>query len=369
MKWLILLSSLILASCLTGTDSKDENSSSGSSETNNSVSSDGPNDNKSSGLSSLASSTDSKSNSVSSTESQSSPSSVTPMSSYNEGDPVELREVTQSDINPLGLQADPGYAAMGTLTLEKFMNSNKFGQIASGLRYKHGCPGSAFYKHEDFLEAAKSFPRFAAEGDDETRIREVMAFFANISHETTGGWDAQADAEKYAMGLCYIEELNCEHGCSQYTSYSSEWEPASGKYYHGRGPMQLSWNYNYGQAGDDLGLNLLANPDLVSSDGVIAFKTALWFWMKPQFPKPSAHDVMVGAWKYTDSDVKFNREKGFGVTINIINGGMECSSGRPNTTGAADRIGFYKQYLSNYDLEPLYPSKLDCLDQTDFRQY
>jgi basic endochitinase B len=368
MKWLILLVSLVLSACLT--DSDDDDSKSVKKATSVAA--------KSSVVVSTQKSTDSKSISVSSTGSQSSPSSIVAFSSYG-GEPLELRPVSLVDVNPLGMLPDPGYASKGTLTLDKFVTKTKFGQVASGLRHKYGCPGAAFYKLDDFLEAAKAFPRFGAEGDDETRMREVMAFFANISHETTGGWAAQADTEKYAMGLCFVEEvdfekIDCEdeefeYECSEYTLEGSNWDPVEGKSYHGRGPMQLSWNYNYGQVGDDLGLDILANPELVSSDGVIAFKTALWFWMKPQFPKPSAHDVMVGAWKYTDTDVDYKREQGFGVTINIINGGIECGAGRPNTTGAEDRIGFYKQYLSNYGLEPLYPSRLDCLDQIDFRQH
>lgn len=366
MKWLAILFSLVLSACLTDSDS----------ETNRAPASVAA---KSSVINSNETSTDSKSISVSSITSTLSSSSGFLMSSYNENALTELRPVSLIDVNPLGLQPDPSYAAKGTLTIEKFVTKTKFGQVASGLRHKYGCPGAAFYKLDDFLEAAKAFPRFGAEGDDETRIREVMAFFANISHETTGGWAAQVDTEKYAMGLCFVEEvdfekIDCEdaefeYECSEYTLEGSNWDPVEGKSYHGRGPMQLSWNYNYGQVGDDLGLDILANPELVSSDGVIAFKTALWFWMKPQFPKPSAHDVMVGAWKYTDTDVDYKREQGFGVTINIINGGIECGVGRPNTTGAANRIGFYKQYLSNYGLEPLYPSRLDCLDQIDFRQH
>lgn len=51
---------------------------------------------------------------------------------------------------------------------------------------------------------------------------------------------------------------------------------------------------SYIQAGKALGVDLLNQPDLVAQDAVLAFKTALWFWMTPQFPKPSCHDVMTG---------------------------------------------------------------------------
>ena len=51
---------------------------------------------------------------------------------------------------------------------------------------------------------------------------------------------------------------------------------------------------SYAQAGATLGLDLLAKPELVSTDPVVAWKTALWFWMTPQAPKPSCHAVMAG---------------------------------------------------------------------------
>ena len=55
--------------------------------------------------------------------------------------------------------------------------------------------------------------------------------------------------------------------------------------WHVLGPLQLSWNYNYGRAiyyilGDKM--KLLRHPDRVAQDGTLAFKTALWFWMTPQ---------------------------------------------------------------------------------------
>merc|ERR1712224_798379 len=57
--------------------------------------------------------------------------------------------------------------------------------------------------------------------------------------------------------------------------------------YHGRGPMQLSWNYNYAPAGVDLrplvgdpSLDLLANPEKITSDPKLAFATAIYFWTR-----------------------------------------------------------------------------------------
>ena len=52
-----------------------------------------------------------------------------------------------------------------------------------------------------------------------------------------------------------------------------------GKGYYGRGPLQISWNFNYGPAGESIGFDGLNEPETVATDNVISFKTALWFWM------------------------------------------------------------------------------------------
>ena len=66
-------------------------------------------------------------------------------------------------------------------------------------------------------------------------------------------------------------------------------------------------------------MDLLSNPDLVETDPVVSFKTAIWFWMTPQPPKPSCHDVMIGAWQPTHADIRAGRLPGYGMCTNIIN--------------------------------------------------
>lgn len=211
----------------------------------------------------------------------------------------------------------------------------------------------AIYTYKNFITAAKSFPLFLQEGDMATRKKELVAFLANIAHETSGGW-AQAPGGTYVWGLVFTEEQACKNGgCIIYnTSGFSEYEPVPGKSYYGRGALQLSYAYNYGLAGKDLGLPLLQQPELVSTDGVIAFKTAIWFWMRDQKPKPSCHNVMCGNWKPDADDSLKNRKPGFGMIINIINGGLEC-----NTTDSMmqqkreERIGFYKWFAAIFNIK------------------
>lgn len=219
-----------------------------------------------------------------------------------------------------------------------------FANIVSRQIYEAMFPHrNSLYSYDSLVAAVQKYPQFCNEGSSEQRQREAAAFLANIAHETTGGWDAAPDG-RYAWGLYYVEEVGCENGnCTGYCDATNSIYPCSpGRTYHGRGPMQLSWNYNYGAAGQALGINLLANPDLVKSDGAIAFQTALWFWMTPQSPKPSCHAVMTGSWTPASADINAGRAPGFGMTINIINGGLECSI--PTNGKVQDRVGFYQRF-------------------------
>lgn len=205
------------------------------------------------------------------------------------------------------------------------------------------CQGS-FYTYQAFVSAAQLYPDFAGQGTVDDRRREVAAFLANISHETTGGWATAPDGP-YSWGLCWINEGATvdPKTLPDYCSPSVDWPCKPGKKYFGRGPIQISWNYNYGQAGKALGIDLLSSPELVAMDAALAFKTALWFWMTPQSPKPSCHDVMTGRYVPTATDVTAGRVAGFGLTVNIINGGIECN--QPTPAQVTDRIGFYQRYV------------------------
>ncbi len=207
---------------------------------------------------------------------------------------------------------------------------------------------NAIYSYEAFVKAAASFPLFAGEGSPDVRARELAAFFANCAHETTNGGPGSPGGE-YAWGLYYTEELGCADGhCTVYnTGGTSPYKPVPGRSYYGRGPLQLSYAYNYGQAGADLGLPLLQQPELVSHNGVVAFRAALWFWMREQRPKPSCHDVVCGKWIPSEQDRQQGRKPGFGMTINIINGGEECQSKKPEIVkNRQDRIGFYRHFAA-----------------------
>lgn len=227
-----------------------------------------------------------------------------------------------------------------------------FGELVSKAMYEGWFPHrNALYEYDAIVAAAGMDVKFCREGTVEDRKREASAFLANISHETTGGWPAAPDGP-YAWGLYFTQEVGCENGgCVGYCDGSNQQYPcAAGKTYHGRGPIQLSWNYNYGLAGDALGLPLLNDPDMVALDGAVAFRTGVWFWMTPQAPKPSCHDVMVGKWVPSAQDMALGRKPGFGMTINVINGGLEC--GMPTNAKVEDRVGFYLKFAQDLGVDP-----------------
>ncbi|MFI3257315.1 MAG: chitinase [Spirochaetales bacterium] len=185
-------------------------------------------------------------------------------------------------------------------------------------------------------EAIVNFNEFCNKpgASEEDTNREFAAFLANISHETGYSDD---------IGLFYREEVAYEGVGTTAYSDSSSWfvfQPVAGQSYHGRGPIQLSWNYNYGYAGEciygDGNTTLLTNPDTVKEDGKLAFMTAIWFWMLPQPAKPSCHEVM-----YSDFTANSNQRNvwGFGHTALIINGGLEGNGAMKER-----RLTFYKKF-------------------------
>ncbi|KAF2321975.1 hypothetical protein GH714_005074 [Hevea brasiliensis] len=164
------------------------------------------------------------------------------------------------------------------------------------------CAGKNFYSRDTFLSALNSYSDFGKIGSNDDSKREIAAFFAHVTHETGH--------------FCYIEEIDgaskdyCDETNTQYPC-------VAGKNYFGRGPLQLTWNYNYGPAGQSNNFDGLSAPETVANDPVVSFKTALWFWM---------------------NNVRPVVNQGFGATIRAINGAIECNGG--NSGAVQARIGY-----------------------------
>jgi len=199
-------------------------------------------------------------------------------------------------------------------------NNNGTGNfVVSEDQFNQMFPGRGpFYTYKGLVGALTAYPAFANTGSDTVRKQEVAAFLANVSHETGG--------------LVYVDEINtalykdychndAEHpyGC-----------PAGVEAYHGRGPLQLSHNYNYKAAADDLGLDLLNHPEWVSNNPEVSWKTGIWYWMLSKGGVGvTAHDSMVNG-------------SGFGMTIKVINGGLECNGA--NSAQMQDRVNTYQRF-------------------------
>ncbi|WP_207401090.1 glycoside hydrolase family 19 protein [Actinomadura roseirufa] len=175
---------------------------------------------------------------------------------------------------------------------------------------------NSFYTYGGLTAAMAAFPAFAKTGSDTIKKQEAAAFLANVNHETGG--------------LVYIVEQNTSnypHYCDTSQPYGC---PAGRAAYYGRGPIQLSWNFNYKAAGDALGIDLLNNPYLVERDAAVSWKTALWYWMTQNGPGTmTPHNAMVNS-------------RGFGETIRSINGSLECNGGNPSQVQS--RVNAYKRF-------------------------
>lgn len=194
-------------------------------------------------------------------------------------------------------------------------------------------------RKQEYTSIDLDYGGFCASKSQALNKKEAAAFFAQLAHETRAGADGSFDD-----GLMLKTERDTS---AAYVIPNAVYPAFPGKRYYGRGPMQLSYNGNYGFASTcilgDKNV-LLQAPELVSTDAVLAFKTALYFWMTPQGKKPSAHAAFTGSWKPSPAEYKSGYRPGFGMTTNIINGALECNKGE-GQQAMQDRIGFYQHFL------------------------
>ncbi|MEU1802536.1 glycoside hydrolase family 19 protein [Streptomyces sp. NPDC019937] len=205
------------------------------------------------------------------------------------------------------------------------------GFVVSEAQFNQMFPNrNGFYSYQGLTAALSAYPGFANTGSDTVKRQEAAAFLANVSHETGG--------------LVHIVEQNTAnypHYCDWNRPYGC---PAGQAAYYGRGPIQLSWNFNYKAAGDALGIDLLNNPWLVQNDSAVSWKTALWYWNTQTGPGTmTPHNAMVN-------------QRGFGETIRSINGSLECNGGNPGQVQS--RIDAYQRFVQILGTTP--GSNLSC---------
>lgn len=189
------------------------------------------------------------------------------------------------------------------------------------------------YTYANLVAAVDLFPEFASCCSEQDRKREIAAFLAQVQHEA----DALKATDEYGT-----------HEPSKYCNLDSRDQNMNlincnaGQSYHGRGALQLTWNYNYKFAETyfaSIGktYNLWANPAQVSTNGELLWATGLWFWM-------------IGDPSFTNAPHTLINSQGFGATIRKINGALECDGANPSAV--TQRVSYYQSWCARLGVDP-----------------
>ncbi|KAB2625212.1 chitinase-like protein 2 [Pyrus ussuriensis x Pyrus communis] len=226
-----------------------------------------------------------------------------------------------------------------------------------------------FWDYHSFITAAADYQPhgFGTTGGKLQGMKEVAAFLGHVGSKTTCGYGV-ATGGPLAWGLCYNKEMSpSQLYCDDYYKYTYPCSP--GASYHGRGALPLYWNYNYGETGQALKVDLLNHPEYIEQNATLAFQAAIWRWMTPVKKNiPSAHDVFVGKWKPTKNDTLSKRVPGFGTTINVLYGDQVCGQGDVDSMNNIvshylyylDKIGVGREEAGPHDV-------LSCAEQKAFQ--
>lgn len=240
------------------------------------------------------------------------------------------------------------------------------------------------YTYLNMLKAVGKFPALCgsySDGRDSDAIcRKTLAtMFAHFTQET-GGHTADWDVAEWRQGLVHVREMgwtetmrNGYNGeCNPSTWQGQTWPcgtfgDGTYKSYFGRGAKQLSYNYNYGPFSEAMYGDvrvLLDNPELVA-DSWLNLASAVFFYVYPQPPKPSMLFVVDGTWQPNATDIANGLTPGFGVTTQIINGGVECG-GSQEVQQSKNRIAYYQEF-ANYLAVPVASNEvLGCKNMKQF---
>ncbi|ELY6245494.1 chitinase [Cronobacter universalis] len=218
------------------------------------------------------------------------------------------------------------------------------------------------YTYTNFLKAVGKFPAVCgsySDGRDADAIcrKSLATMFAHFAQET-GGHESWREQPEWRQALVYLREMGWTEGqkggyngeCNPDTWQGQTWpcgKDKDGDYvsYFGRGAKQLSYNYNYGPFSDAMYGDvrpLLDKPEMVA-DTWLNLASAIFFFVYPQPPKPGMLHVIDGTWTPNEHDKESGLVPGFGVTIQIINGGVECG-GEAENAQSLNRIAYYKEF-------------------------
>ncbi|WP_038174897.1 glycoside hydrolase family 19 protein [Vibrio pacinii] len=243
------------------------------------------------------------------------------------------------------------------------------------------------YTYTRFLRAIGKFPAFCAEytdGRDSDAIckRSIVTAFAHFAQETGGhiAIDNTSDnplgLEEWQQALVHVREMGWSEGQEGYTTgcgqndwQNKKWPCAVGQGYFGRGAKQLSYHFNYGAFSEVMfdgdASVLLNNPGLVA-DSWLNLASAIWFFLTPQAPKPAMLHVIDKTWTPSQREIDAGIGYGFGTTINIINGGIECGEQNKDKGQPVNRIRYWEGLSNHYQIPLETDEKSTCWQQTPY---
>ncbi|EKO3536009.1 chitinase [Vibrio fluvialis] len=243
------------------------------------------------------------------------------------------------------------------------------------------------YTYTRFLRAIGKFPAFCGDytdGRDADAIckKSIVTAFAHFSQET-GGHIAKDNVsdnplalEEWQQALVHVREMGWSEGQEGYTTgcgqndwQNARWPCAAGQGYFGRGAKQLSYHFNYGAFSEAMfdgdAAVLLNNPGLVA-DSWLNLASAIWFFLTPQAPKPAMLHVIDRTWVPSQREIDAGIDYGFGTTINVINGGIECGEQNKDKGQPVNRIRYWEGLAEHYQIPQQPDEKNTCWQQTPY---
>lgn len=243
------------------------------------------------------------------------------------------------------------------------------------------------YTYENFLKAVGKFPVLCAESDngqdaDAICKKTLATMFAHFVQET-GEHADQSDVEQWQQGLHWVREMGLDETsydkytgatCNPNTWQGKAWPCAKDSQgnalsYFGRGAKQLSYNFNYGAFSQAMfgDVNVLLKEPHLVADTWLNLASAIFFYVQPQPPKPSMQAVMDGSWQPNAADKANGLVPGFGVTTQIINGGVECG-GSVEIQQSLNRIEYYKAFAKQLGVAVPDSEVLGCKGMKQFSE-
>nr|WP_086937525.1 chitinase [Thaumasiovibrio occultus] len=243
------------------------------------------------------------------------------------------------------------------------------------------------YTYTRLLRAIGKFPAFCGDytdGRDADAIckESIITAFAHFAQETGGHiaidnyWDNPNGLEEWQQALVHVREMGWAEGqpgyttgCGQNDWQNKRWPCADGQGYFGRGAKQLSYHFNYGAFSEVMydgdATVLLNNPALVA-DTWLNLASAIWFYLTPQAPKPAMLHVIDRTWTPSQREIDAGIGYGFGTTINIINGGIECGEQNRDKGQPVNRIRYWEGLAAHYQIPIEADEKNTCWQQTPY---